>query len=77
VHAQICHAAPHPFAAKNEARMEAMAAAREQFERQLGALQATRRRPRQGAITSEVIELAAGETASRSGPHGSQPGWSR
>ena len=35
MHAQLCNAALHAFAAENEARMEAMAAARNQIERQL------------------------------------------
>ena len=65
MHAQICNAALHAFAAENEARMEAMAAAREQIERQLASLRATQRRVRQEEITAEIIELAAGETASR------------
>ena len=43
LHAQLCNAALHAFAAENEARMEAMAAARNQIERQLSALQATQR----------------------------------
>jgi F-type H+-transporting ATPase subunit gamma len=65
VHALLCEAALHAFAAENEARMEAMGAARGQIERQLAALQATERRVRQEEITAEIIELAAGETASR------------
>ena len=65
LHAQLCHAALHAFAAENEARMEAMAAAHRQIERQLTALEATQRRVRQEEITAEIIELAAGETASR------------
>ena len=67
LHAQLCNAALHAFAAENEARMEAMASARSQIERQLAELQATERRIRQEEITAEIIELAAGETASRSG----------
>ena len=67
MHAQLCQAALHAFAAENEARMEAMAAARSQIERQLSSLQATQRQVRQEEITAEIIELAAGETASRSG----------
>ncbi len=67
VHAQLCHAALHAFAAENEARMEAMAAARHQIERQLSTLQATERLVRQEEITAEIIELAAGETASQGG----------
>jgi F-type H+-transporting ATPase subunit gamma len=66
VYAQLCNAALHAFAAENEARMEAMAAARHQIERQLFALQATERLVRQEEITAEIIELAAGETASQS-----------
>lgn len=65
LHAQLCNAALHAFAAENEARMEAMAAARNQIERQLSSLQATQRLVRQEEITAEIIELAAGETASR------------
>ncbi len=65
MHAQLCRAALHAFAAENEARMEAMAAARTQVERQLDSLQARQRAVRQEEITEEVIELAAGETASR------------
>ena len=44
--------------------METMAAARHQIERQLSALQAMQRQVRQEEITAEIIELAAGETAS-------------
>ena len=65
LHAQLCHAALQSFAAENEARMEAMAAAHTQTERQLAALQATERRVRQEEITAEIIELAAGEAATR------------
>jgi F-type H+-transporting ATPase subunit gamma len=66
VHAQLCNAALHAFAAENEARMEAMASARSQIERKLSTLQATQRIVRQQEITAEIIELAAGETAGRS-----------
>jgi F-type H+-transporting ATPase subunit gamma len=65
VHAQLCNTALHAFAAENEARMEAMTSARSQIERQLSLLQATQRIVRQQEITAEIIELAAGETASR------------
>jgi F-type H+-transporting ATPase subunit gamma len=67
IHAQLCHAALHAFAAENEARMQAMASTRNQIERQLAGLQATERQVRQEEITAEIIELAAGETASRVG----------
>jgi F-type H+-transporting ATPase subunit gamma len=67
LHAQLCHAALHSFAAENQARMEAMASAGKQVEKQLAKLHATERRVRQDEITDEIIELAAGETASRTG----------
>jgi F-type H+-transporting ATPase subunit gamma len=67
MHAQLCRAGLHAFAAENQARMEAMAAARQQVERQLSQLQARQRLVRQEEITAEVIELAAGETASQPG----------
>jgi len=73
MHAQLCNAALHAFAAENEARMEAMASARQQIERQLSSLRATQRIVRQEEITAEIIELAAGETASRSDHKRSQP----
>ncbi|MGB7974670.1 MAG: F0F1 ATP synthase subunit gamma [Roseiarcus sp.] len=66
VYAELCRAALHAFAAENEARMEAMASARRQIERQLSSLQATKCIVRQQDITEEIIELAAGETASHS-----------
>jgi len=69
VHAQLCKAALHTFAAENQARMEAMAAAHNQIDHRLAALSATLRRVRQENITAEIIELAAGETASRQGAH--------
>lgn len=65
LHAQLCHAALHAFAAENEARMAAMAAARDQIGRQLTTLRATERQVRQEEITAEVIELAAGTAANR------------
>jgi F-type H+-transporting ATPase subunit gamma len=68
LHAQLCHAALHAFAAENEARMEAMAAASSQIGRQLATLEATQRRVRQEEITAEIVELAAGETANRAVP---------
>jgi F-type H+-transporting ATPase subunit gamma len=67
LHAQLCNAALHAFAAENQARMEAMAEARNQIERQLSSLRAIQRMVRQEEITEEIIELAAGETASRRG----------
>ncbi len=68
IHAQLCHAALHAFAAENEARMQAMASTHSQIERTLSDLEGTRRIVRQEEITAEIIELAAGEAASR-GPN--------
>ena len=65
VHARLCHAALHAFAAENDARMEAMGAARRQIERQLDTLRATQRTVRQEEITAEIIELTSGEMARR------------
>ncbi len=59
VHAQLCAAALNAFAAENEARLTAMAAARGQIERRLDALVAEQRQVRQEEITSEIIELAS------------------
>ncbi|HKM64159.1 MAG TPA: FoF1 ATP synthase subunit gamma [Acidisphaera sp.] len=70
MHAQLCQAALHAFAAENEARMQAMTAAHSQVERQLTSLQSLQRRVRQEEITAEVLELAAGERASRPGAAG-------
>jgi F-type H+-transporting ATPase subunit gamma len=65
LHAQICNVALHAFAAENEARMAAMSAARRQIENELAEFQAIERRVRQETITAEIIELAAGDLASR------------
>jgi F-type H+-transporting ATPase subunit gamma len=65
LHAQLCDAALNAFAAENEARVETMAAARREIDRQLDELRATQRLVRQEEITAEIVELAAGETASR------------
>jgi F-type H+-transporting ATPase subunit gamma len=65
LHAQLCQAALHAFAAENQARMQAMAGAHAQIGRMLDALQTRQRIVRQEEITAEIIELAAGETANR------------
>ncbi len=65
VHALVCKAAMHAFAAENEARMEAMSAAASQIERELEVFQATLRRVRQEAITAEIIELGTGAATAR------------
>lgn len=67
LHARLCNAALHAFAAENEARMEAMASAHEQIGRRLADLDATRRQVRQEDITAEIVELAAGERANLEG----------
>lgn len=65
VHAQLCRAGLQAFAAENEARMAAMAAAHTEIERKLDRLQGQERIVRQEAITAEIIELAAGDQAGR------------
>lgn len=63
IHAQLCDAALNAFAAENEARMEAMASAHREIDRELGKLQMRQRIVRQDEITAEIIELAAGAAA--------------
>ena len=63
IHAELCNAALNAFAAENQARMEAMASAHREIERQLDALKARQRILRQDEITAEIIELAAGTIA--------------
>ncbi|NDW07121.1 F0F1 ATP synthase subunit gamma [Jiella pacifica] len=65
LHALLCEAALHAFAAENQARVAAMAAAHREIERQLGLLQANYRQVRQEEITAEIIELAGGAAAAR------------
>lgn len=65
VHAQLCQAALHAFAAENEARVAAMASAHGHIDQQLSQLELMQRIIRQEEITAEIIELAAGETAAR------------
>lgn len=65
LHAGLCRAALHATAAENMARMVAMGAAQQQTEKKLEELRARERLIRQETITSEIIELAAGETAAR------------
>jgi F-type H+-transporting ATPase subunit gamma len=65
LHAMVCKAALHSFAAENEARMEAMSAAGSQIKRELGEFEATLRQVRQEAITAEIIELGTGTASAR------------
>ena len=68
VYAQLCQAVMHAFAAENEARMVAMAAARTHIESNLGGLSQHEHRLRQEEITTEIVELAAGaESLSKRG----------
>ncbi|AIT81875.1 F0F1 ATP synthase subunit gamma [Novosphingobium pentaromativorans] len=60
VFAEICEALVLSFAAENEARMQAMVAARENVARRSDELAARARLMRQEQITEEVIELASG-----------------
>jgi F-type H+-transporting ATPase subunit gamma len=60
VYAQLCEAAMYAFAAENEARMIAMAAARTNIESKLYGLSQREHQLRQEEITTEIIELAAG-----------------
>lgn len=60
VFAQLCEAAGEAFTAENEARLQAMAAAKANVESRLAALQAEERQTRQEEITAEIVELAAG-----------------
>jgi len=65
IHAELCAAALNAFAAENEARMEAMASAHREIDRQLQTLRARQRILRQDEITDEIIELASGTAARR------------
>ncbi len=60
VFAQLCEATVEAFAAENEARAAAMAAAKMNVDGRLSALEADERRTRQAEITAEVVELASG-----------------
>ncbi len=63
VHAQLCQAALHAFAAENEARMQAMASAASQIERELADYKTTLQQVRQETITAEIIELGTGASS--------------
>ena len=60
VYAELCAAVMLSYAAENEARMQAMIAARSN----VGELTASYRNLRQEEITAEIIELSAGTLAS-------------
>ncbi|MFT3730519.1 MAG: FoF1 ATP synthase subunit gamma [Hyphomicrobium sp.] len=65
IHAQLCDAALNAFAAENEARMEAMASAYREIQKQLAGLQARSQIVRQEEITAEIIELGASRVGDR------------
>jgi F-type H+-transporting ATPase subunit gamma len=67
VFAQLCEAVMLSFAAENEARMQAMVAARANVRAKLDELVRSARRVRQEQITAEIIELSAGVRSNRSG----------
>ncbi|HLK82509.1 MAG TPA: F0F1 ATP synthase subunit gamma [Xanthobacteraceae bacterium] len=59
VYAQLCEAATEAFAAENEARMMAMAAAKTNIESKLASFSQRAHQLRQEEITNEIVELAA------------------
>jgi F-type H+-transporting ATPase subunit gamma len=59
VFAQICEAAMEAYVAENEARVQAMVAAKMHIDEQLHSLDRLSHQVRQDEITDEVIELAA------------------
>ncbi|WP_162409409.1 F0F1 ATP synthase subunit gamma [Acuticoccus sediminis] len=66
VFAALCATAMHAYVAENDARLRAMAAARNNIEQRLTDLSMTEKALRQEEITSEIIELCAGAEAARS-----------
>ena len=64
VYAELCAAVMLSYAAENEARMQAMIAARSNVERKLDELVGSYRTLRQEEITAEIIELSAGAISS-------------
>jgi F-type H+-transporting ATPase subunit gamma len=64
VYAELCAAVMLSYAAENEARMQAMIAARSNVERKLTELIGSYRNLRQEEITAEIIELSAGTLSS-------------
>jgi len=63
--ARLCSSAMHAFEAENEARMLAMAAAKDNIGAKLAGLSRRVRQLRQEAITTEIVELATGTEALR------------
>jgi F-type H+-transporting ATPase subunit gamma len=69
VYAELCEEVMLSFAAENEARMQAMIAARSNVSRKLDELVASFRRLRQEEITGEIIELSAGSSSAAAAAH--------
>jgi F-type H+-transporting ATPase subunit gamma len=67
IYARLCEAAMHSFAAENEARLQAMSAASDNIDKTLAELTEREHRVRQEDVTAEIIELAAGVEAQRTG----------
>jgi F-type H+-transporting ATPase subunit gamma len=65
VYAQLLEAAMHAFAAENEARMLAMAAAKDNIASKLTGMSQREHQLRQEEITTEIVELATGAQALR------------
>lgn len=59
VYALLCSTAMHTFVAENEARMAAMAAARDHIDDTLATLVMREHQARQEEITSEIVELSS------------------
>ena len=66
--AELSAAILDSYAAENSARMQAMAAARDNIVRRLDTLSLEQRLARQDEITAELVELAAGTEAARALP---------
>lgn len=73
VYAQLCSAAMHSFVAENEARMTAMAAAREHIDDTLKDLVLREHQARQEEITSEIVELSASTLRNRTSKPAGRP----
>jgi F-type H+-transporting ATPase subunit gamma len=63
VYADLCAAVMQSYAAENEARMQAMIAARSNVGNKLAELVGTYRSLRQDEITAEIMELSVGTTS--------------
>jgi F-type H+-transporting ATPase subunit gamma len=73
VYAELCSAVMLSYAAENEARMQAMIAARSNVERKLNELIGSYRTLRQEEITAEIIELSAGSVSSANSDQRERP----